>query len=331
MLSEVTRLYAIYGMARLYLVPNDCGGIEANRTYMSMTPALRDKLVLIERDNNRTVLPDWRETHDPACGILKRFAECPHLPFTGQIETDSGSPRGQIQFFVDPDQVVVSRQYKGSRGLNCALPFRVAVNRANVCPEGTTCSGTDIVAVDCVIYSDRIVRDPRAPYQQGPERQVVTITDPLSFEMDQDYGIDHKSNPACNGMQQTYSDTKGDPNWSWNPTACGSTPPTENAVTTSRAASPRAVHITDLRDRVDALRGRHDLAAFTWTDATITPEVTPVKAIHLTELRTALNEAYRAANRDVPAYTDPVITPRVTPIRLVHMTELRKAVGALEP
>ena len=85
-----------------------------------------------------------------------------------------------------------------------------------------------------------------------------------------------------------------------------------------------------LWDRVDALRVRHDLAAFTWTDATITPEVTPVKAVHLTELRTALNEAYRAANRDVPAYTDPVITPRVTPIRLVHMTELRKAVVALE-
>ena len=251
-----------------------------------------------------------------------------------RLRRTGGSPRGQIQFFIDPDKLSVTRQYWGVgddfRPLPCGVDS-LLLNRADVCPEGTSCLGSGAYGGCATHYSDRIDRDPRAPYQQGPERQVVTITDPLSFEMDQDYGTFHKSNPACNGMQQTYSDTKGDPNWSWNPTACGSTPPTENAVTTSRAGSPRAVHITDLRDRVDALRGRHDLAAFTWTDATITPEVTPVKAVHLTELRTALNEAYRAANRDVPAYTDPVITPRVTPIRLVHMTELRKAVVALEP
>ena len=336
MLSEVTRLYAIYGMARLYLVPNDCGGIEANRTYMSMTPALRDKMVLIERDDNRTVLPDWRETHDPACVnfFAQQVAECPHVPFTGQIETDSGSPRGQIQFFVDPDKLAVSRQYNGvdenARPLYCGVE-RLLLNRVDVCPEGTTCPGSGSYGGCATNYSDTIDRDPRATYQRGPERQRVTITDPLSFEMDQDYDTDHKSNPACHGMTQTYSDTKGDPNWSWNPTACGTTPPTENAVTTSRAASPRGVHMTELRDRVDALRGRFGLAAFTWTDGTITPGVTPVKAVHLTELRTALNEAYRAANRDVPAYTDPVITRRVTPIRLVHMTELRKAVVALEP
>ena len=339
MLSEVTRLYAIYGMSTLYSGNDLCGGGESNRMFMSMTTALRDKLVLIARDQNRTVLPKWRETRDPACtwGVFIAAItgtgfrpECPHQPFTAQIETFGGNPRGQIQFF-GPNYVVVSREYGPGGGFDSCGVDRIGVPRSDVCPAGMTCSGGGPYTGCTSEHSDTIVYDPTGPYTRGPAGDTVTITDALSFEMDQDYGTFHKSSPACNGMQRTYSERHGDPNWSWNPTACGSTLPTENAVTTSRAGSPRAVHITDLRDRVDALRGRHGLAAFTWTDATITPEVTPVKAVHLTELRTALNEAYRAANRDVPAYTDAVITPRVTPIRLVHMTELRRAVVALEP
>ena len=153
--------------------------------------------------------------------------------------------------------------------------------------------------------------------------------------MDQDYGVSHRSAPHCNGMRSTYSYSYGRPNWGWRPSGCSPVTVPEadpdDPFATGLTVTIHADDIMVLWDRVDALRGRHDLAAFTWTDATITPEVTPAKAVHLTELRTALNEAYRAANRDVPAYTDPVITPRVTPIRLVHMTELRKAVVALEP
>ena len=333
MLSDVTKLYAVYGRG-------GCGGIEHNRTFMAMTPALRDKLVLIARDQNRTVLPKWRETRDLACTwaqIVAAFTvtilrwECPHQPFTAQIETFKDKPRGQIQFF-GPNYVVVSREYGPGGGFDSCGVDRIGVPRSDVCPAGTTCSGGGPYTGCTSEHSDTIVYDSTGPYTRGPAGDTVTITDALSFEMDQDYSFPHKSAPSCNNMRMTYSEEYGDPNWQWRPTGCS--PPmgvTEPEPDPFGGRSIRAVHMTELRQRVNALRQRFSLAAYNWTDATITPEVTPAKAVHVTELRTALNEAYRAANRDAPDFTDAVITPRVTPIRQVHLNELRKAVVALEP
>ena len=333
MLPDVTKLYAVYGRG-------GCGGIEHNRTFMAMTPALRDKLVLIARDQNRTVLPKWRETRDLACTWAAQLVaiisgtifrpECPHYPFTAQIETFGGEPRGQIQFF-GPDYVVVSREYGPGGGFDSCGVDRIGVPRSDVCPAGMTCSGGGPYTGCTSEHSDTIVYDPTGPYTRGPAGDTVTITDALSFEMDQDYGTTHNSAPGCSNMRMTYSEEYGDPNWQWRPTGCS--PPmgvTEPEPDPFGGRSIRAVHMTELRQRVNALRQRFSLAAYNWTDATITPEVTPAKAVHVTELRTALNEAYRAANRDAPDFTDAVITPRVTPIRQVHLNELRKAVVALE-
>ena len=334
MLPDVTKLYAIYGADGAA-----CGGGEYNRTFMAMTPALGDKLVLIARDQNGTVLPAWRETRDPACtwGVFIAAItgtsfrpECPHQPFTAQVETFKGSPRGQIQFF-GPDYVVVSREYGPGGGFDSCGVDRIGVPRSDVCPAGTTCSGGGPYTGCTSEHSDTIVYDPTGPYTRGPAGDTVTITDALSFEMDQDYGTTHNSAPGCSNMRMTYSEEYGDPNWQWRPTGCS--PPmgvTEPEPDPFGGRSIRAVHMTELRQRVNALRQRFSLAAYNWTDATITPEVTPAKAVHVTELRTALNEAYRAANRDAPDFTDAVITPRVTPIRQVHLNELRKAVVALE-
>ena len=93
----------------------------------------------------------------------------------------------------------------------------------------------------------------------------------------------------------------------------------------------KALHLPELRERIDALRVRHGLVAFPWTDPTILPGVTAAKAAHLTELRAALNAAYVAAQRDVPVYTDATNVARVTPVRTVHWTEFQQAVVALEP
>jgi hypothetical protein len=91
----------------------------------------------------------------------------------------------------------------------------------------------------------------------------------------------------------------------------------------------KAVHITELRQRIDTLRARVALLAFSWTDPTITTGVTVIKAIHLTELRTALNAVYAAAGRTAPAYTNPTVTPGLTVIAGVHIAELRAAVRAV--
>ena len=94
--------------------------------------------------------------------------------------------------------------------------------------------------------------------------------------------------------------------------------------------SIKAVHITELRTRVDALRTQNDLQKYTFTDPVLIAGVTVVRAAHLLELRTALNEAYTAAGQTPPTYTDATIVVQTTFIRVVHITDLRAAVVALE-
>ena len=93
----------------------------------------------------------------------------------------------------------------------------------------------------------------------------------------------------------------------------------------------RAVHFTELRDRIDGLRYAVGLVPFGWTDPVLRAGgVTPVRLVHLLELREALAAAYAAEGRAVPRWTDAVPTAGATPIRAAHLTELRAAVVALE-
>ena len=92
----------------------------------------------------------------------------------------------------------------------------------------------------------------------------------------------------------------------------------------------KAVHFTELRSQIDALRSAAGLLRFSWTDPVLRPGVTPVQRVHLLELRLALAEAYGAAGRAAPRWTDASPTAESTPIRAAHVTELRAAVLALE-
>ena len=92
----------------------------------------------------------------------------------------------------------------------------------------------------------------------------------------------------------------------------------------------RAVHFTELRARIDALREEAGLGRFRWTDPVLRPGVTPVRRVHVLELRQALAEAYSASGRAAPRWTDASPAAGSTPIRALHLTELRAAVLALE-
>ena len=92
----------------------------------------------------------------------------------------------------------------------------------------------------------------------------------------------------------------------------------------------KAVHFTELRTRIDALRAGTGLGRFAWTDPVLRAGVTPVRCAHLLELQAALVEAYRASGRAAPRWTDTSPAAGTTPIRAAHVTELRAAVLALE-
>ena len=90
----------------------------------------------------------------------------------------------------------------------------------------------------------------------------------------------------------------------------------------------RAIHFTELRTRIDALREAAGLQAVPWTDPVLTAGMTPVRLVHLLELREALAAVY--AGREGPSWTDAAPVAGATPITAAHLMELRAAVMALE-
>jgi hypothetical protein len=98
---------------------------------------------------------------------------------------------------------------------------------------------------------------------------------------------------------------------------------------TSRVHYLRAVHVNELRTRINALRAQYGLATASWTDAALGSTVS-AKAVHVAEMRSALSTVYSALSRTPPAYTDPTLVVGSAVIKVVHITELRSAVMALE-
>ena len=102
MLDQTTALYSVTGKKA-----DGCDGLGYNRTYMAMTPALNEKLTAMYR-GDATVVRGWNKSGDWAClPFFSWFSptECPHSPYTAQIETRSGNPRDQIQFFERTNKV----------------------------------------------------------------------------------------------------------------------------------------------------------------------------------------------------------------------------------
>jgi hypothetical protein len=103
---------------------------------------------------------------------------------------------------------------------------------------------------------------------------------------------------------------------------------TDNLLTSALTTIKR-VHITELRDRINALRARAGLGAYAWTDPSLVMGASQVRAQHVVDLRTALAQAYVAMSRSAPVYSDPSLSPGVN-VRAVHVSELRAAVLAIE-
>ena len=259
------------------------------------------------------------------------------MPFWLQSETELDSPTGQIQLFAGGFVIVERNHYAGTTDdleyvRNCGT-FQVAV------PEDEMCDGTcvaDYPVGACTInvnYEDTFVERPRS-YQYTVNG--VDVDDGYSFEMDQDYSLTdglnvHDSAPSCDDMKDIYTIRHNNPGWEWCPSDCHEMLVGAFAGSSHRTGVTQvaAVHITELRDRIDQQRRRLSLAPFAWTDRAIVARVTAIRSVHLAELRTALTEAYTAAGRGGPEYTDSVILAGVTPIRAVHLAELRSAVVAL--
>ena len=91
----------------------------------------------------------------------------------------------------------------------------------------------------------------------------------------------------------------------------------------------RALHILELRQRINAVRARLNLSSFAWSDAELSAGM-PIRAQHIIDLRTALHEVYAASTRTPPTYTDPTIEVGKTMMKVEHIMEIRAALIAVE-
>jgi hypothetical protein len=87
----------------------------------------------------------------------------------------------------------------------------------------------------------------------------------------------------------------------------------------------KAVHVTQLRTAVNAMRAAAGLSAQAFTDAGLASGA-PINAVHLTELRSALDQARATIGLGSISYTDPTIAAQSTRVKAAHFTELRNGV-----
>ncbi len=89
----------------------------------------------------------------------------------------------------------------------------------------------------------------------------------------------------------------------------------------------RALHLSELRTAINAVRSLANLTPITFTDSATSG--TTIKAVHVTELRSALTEARMTLGFSTPAYTDATLSGLF--VTTVHFQELRTAAGTTPP
>lgn len=92
--------------------------------------------------------------------------------------------------------------------------------------------------------------------------------------------------------------------------------------------TPKAQHVIELRQAVDAMRAVAGLGPATWTDATLLPNNDVIKAIHILELRTYFDDAATHLGFSTSPYTDPGLSSGFV-IKRIHIEELRQRIRTI--
>jgi hypothetical protein len=95
------------------------------------------------------------------------------------------------------------------------------------------------------------------------------------------------------------------------------------------STSVKALHLSELRQRIGELRARYGLEVPAWTDPALVVGVTPITAAHLMELRTALAAVYAASGRLPPSWNPPSIISSTTVVTAAQIAEVRSAILAV--
>jgi hypothetical protein len=99
-----------------------------------------------------------------------------------------------------------------------------------------------------------------------------------------------------------------------------------DSTLTLGASTAKAVHFTELRSAVNAVRALTvGLGPASFTDSTLSAGTTGIRLVHLSELRSALDAARASLSLSAVGYTDTTLTAS-TAIKAAHVTDLRNGV-----
>jgi hypothetical protein len=86
----------------------------------------------------------------------------------------------------------------------------------------------------------------------------------------------------------------------------------------------KAVHLTELRTAVNALRSTAGLSPATFTDPSLGAG-SSIRKVHIEELRASIVAARSALGLSMPSFADSTLTAQSTPIKALHIHQLRNA------
>jgi hypothetical protein len=101
---------------------------------------------------------------------------------------------------------------------------------------------------------------------------------------------------------------------------------TSDATITQGVTTIKAIHITQLRQAIDAMRIAVGLPAATWVDSPLVAQQVEIKKVHIDQLRLNLNGAGGQLSFPAPTYTDPTIIAHSTIVKADHIRDLRRLV-----
>jgi PKD repeat protein len=92
-------------------------------------------------------------------------------------------------------------------------------------------------------------------------------------------------------------------------------------VLTAGSTPIKALHFTELRQAINAIRSAVGLQPATWTDTTLSNQL--IRAVHMQELRTNLDQALALIDPSAAIYTDNPVVIGIT-VKKAHLEELRQ-------
>jgi hypothetical protein len=248
-----------------------------------------------------------------------------HQPCTGGVR-DSRNNVEVARFFASPARGDTTFTVKvdftaGTSTQNFALVVWNAYDSATVAPPPAMPASFDAAGTSASQVALTWSASPGATSYElqrslGPRDAYVTIATPTTTS--------HNDGGLAAAMTYLYRLRARNPvgvsDWSVDP---GTTVAFTDSVLTAGSTTVKAVHISQLRQAVAAIRFTAELPAFGWTDDPLVAGTDLIAVTHVSELRTALNEARTALGLPVVAFTDGTLLPGASVVRAVHIQQLR--------